>query len=431
MTKANETRVNDLAVRNSASNDAAQKPSCKRRLIDFYWAKEFLILVVIVICLAKAYPELGAVYLKPDITASWLAVSLIFFMAGLGLKTEELGKALVNMPFNLYVLIFNFGVVSAFVFGASRGLAKAGILSETLANGLAICGSLPISVNMSLVFTKIAGGDEAAAVFITAASNLSGVFLSPMLILGYLGVQKNTDLIEVFWQLSLRVIVPVIVGQFVQLISVVHVWVKNNPRFFKQAQQYSLIYVIYCTFCETFKKNYNNDHVEVLLMVLFEFLLMASVKLMAWYSLKVLFRDQPKLRVMGLFGCCHKTIAIGVPLITTLYKGDPNVGIYTLPILIWHPMQLMMGTFLMPRLQAFLKSETERLGLVGDDEEDDFYCSTPMETWSVSEQDRLDIVDDEEEDDNLDTTPDETAEAAEGGRLPTERDGRSSNAQDS
>jgi solute carrier family 10 (sodium/bile acid cotransporter), member 7 len=366
------------------------KRTCKRRLIDFYWEKEFLILVIIVISLAKAYPELGAVYLDPDITASWLAVSIIFFMGGLCLKTEELGKAVVNMPFNLYVLMFNFGVVSSYVFGVSRGLKKAGILSEALSNGLAICGSLPISVNMALVFTKVAGGDEAAAVFITAASNMSGVFLSPLLILGYLGVSKHTDLVKVFWQLALRVIVPVIVGQFVQLIDVVHVWVKHNPRFFKQAQQYCLIYVIYCTFCKTFKKNYNNSHGDVLLMVLFELLLIVSIKVMAWYSLKFLFPNKPKLRVMGLFGCVHKTIAIGVPLISVLYKGDPNVGLYTLPILIWHPMQLIVGTCIMPRLQAFVKSEKERLGIVDEDDEDDNVVPPEETAEAMSEGRSLD-----------------------------------------
>ena len=96
-------------------------------------------------------------------------------------------------------------------------------------------------------------------------------------------------------------------------------------------------------------------------MVLFVFLLQVSTMTMAWFSLKALFRDKPKLRVSGLFGCMHKTISIGVPLITVLFRGSPNISLYTLPILIWHPMQLVIGTLLMPRLTAFVISETERL----------------------------------------------------------------------
>ena len=48
------------------------------RAIDFYWANEFVILVVIVILLARAYPPLGAEYLYPQITATWIAVVFIF-----------------------------------------------------------------------------------------------------------------------------------------------------------------------------------------------------------------------------------------------------------------------------------------------------------------------------------------------------------------
>jgi hypothetical protein len=82
---------------------------------------------------------------------------------------------------------------------------------------------------------------------------------------------------------------------------------------------------------------------------------------LAWYMLKILFPDDPKLRVMGLFGCTHKTVAIGVPLINAIYDGNPAIGLYTLPLLIWHPMQLIIGTFLTPRLKQFVHREEMRL----------------------------------------------------------------------
>lgn len=62
----------------SASEATDQNRPFLNRLIDFYWANEFVVLVVIVILLAKAYPPLGAVYLAPHITATWIAVIFIF-----------------------------------------------------------------------------------------------------------------------------------------------------------------------------------------------------------------------------------------------------------------------------------------------------------------------------------------------------------------
>jgi len=62
----------------------------------------------------------------------------------------------------------------------------------------------------------------------------------------------------------------------------------------------------------------------MLLMVLFQFLSMVSLMTMAWYSLKLFFNNQAGLCVMGLFGCTHKTIAPGIPLISSIYHGNPN-----------------------------------------------------------------------------------------------------------
>lgn len=114
--------------------------------------------------------------------------------------------------------------------------------------------------------------------------------------------------------------------------------------------------------------------------ILFIFLCMASCKAFAWYMLKLLFKNEPKLRVMGLFGCTQKTIALGIPLILAIFGKSDNVGMYTLPILIWHPMQLVVGATLAPRLRKFVASETERLGLT----DDSHYLATTASEPSVA-----------------------------------------------
>ncbi len=44
---------------------------------SFYNKNSFLVLVVFAILIAYAYPTLGAEYLRPDITATWIAVLFI------------------------------------------------------------------------------------------------------------------------------------------------------------------------------------------------------------------------------------------------------------------------------------------------------------------------------------------------------------------
>jgi sodium/bile acid cotransporter 7 len=282
----------------------------------------------------------------------------------LGLKTEEFSKAFQRFWFNIVVQVFNFGVVSSVVYGVSRGLAEVNVVSESLADGMVVCASLPLTINMVLVLTKSAGGDEASAIFNAAFGNMIGVFLSPVLILGYLGVSGSVELWEVFYKLALRVVAPVVFGQLLQKHSPpVVAFVKKQKEHFKRAQQYALIYIVYTVFCQTFDDGNDDSSIgDIFIMIAIQFCLLCILMVLAWYTLRFFFRDEPTLRVMGLFGSTHKTVAMGVPLINAIYEGNPLVGLYTLPLLIWHPMQLVVGSYLAPKLAAWVEQEQERLG---------------------------------------------------------------------
>jgi len=339
----------------------------------FYANNEFVILVVIVICLARLYPPLGANYLQPQITSTWIAVLFIFVLAGLGLKTEEFSKALQRFKFNLFVQCFNFGVVSSIVYGISRGLNAGGIISQGLADGMVVCASLPLTINMVLVLTKSAGGDEASAIFNAAFGNMVGVFLSPVLILAYLGVTGDVALLDVFIKLALRVVLPVVFGQILQKTSQKIVdFVKTHKPKFKKAQQYCLVFIVYTVFCRTFDDDDNDasNVGDIFIMIGIQFVQLCMLMCLAWTVLRFLFPMEPELVAMGLYGCTHKTVAMGVPLINAIYEDNPLVGLYTLPLLIWHPMQLIVGSFVAPKVYNFVQAEKERLGIKDDDDDE-------------------------------------------------------------
>lgn len=344
----------------------SEKPSLMKSLLNwlagFYATNSFLIQVVIVILIAYAYPPLGATYLAPQVTATWIAVMVIFLLSGISLKSEELSKAFQRLRFNSFVQVFNFFVVSSITFGFSRLMIRAGVLPRSLADGLVIGTSVPITVNMVLVLTKSSNGDEAAAIFNAAFGSLIAVFLSPALVLMYLGVKGAVDLGTVFYKLAIRVVLPIAIGQIFHNFSPrVCAFVKEHKPVFKKVSEYCLIFIIYTVFCKTFSKERDASALDIFIMIALEFLLLATMMGLAWFLLKLLFPNAPKLRVMGLFGCTHKSVALGIPLINAIYEENPLVGFYTLPLLIWHPMQLVIGTFLAPRLCKFVEREEERL----------------------------------------------------------------------
>jgi solute carrier family 10 (sodium/bile acid cotransporter), member 7 len=126
-----------------------------------------------------------------------------------------------------------------------------------------------------------------------------------------------------------------------------------------------------------FCRKFNKDEVEeigfgsIALLILFIFLIMTFSMALAWFSMKPLFPNEPGLRVMGIFGCTQKTIALGIPLIVSIFGKSRYVSWYTLPILIWHPMQLVVGSCIVGRLQKFMVEENKRLGIVDDETVDD------------------------------------------------------------
>lgn len=338
-------------------------PSLLTRMGQIYNVHEFVILVLASILAARAYPPLGAYYVAPKITAGWIYVCFIFLLAGLGLKTEEFTKAFQQIWFNLYLQVFNFGVVSGLVYSGCWALQNANLLSTDLAHGMIVCSCLPTTINMVIVLTKAASGDESLAIVNAAAGNMIGVFLSPVLILGYLGVQGDTRLMIVFYNLALRVVLPITVGQVIRkTMPRVVAYQKRHKRWFRKLQEYSLVFIVYTVFCRTFERGKQSTVGEIFLMILFVFLFLLFFMALAWVSSGLLFGTQPEVRIVALYGCTEKTVSMGIPVINAIYENSPALGLYTLPLLIWHPMQLVLGSFLVPFLRDFVARENIRLG---------------------------------------------------------------------
>jgi sodium/bile acid cotransporter 7 len=291
------------------------------------------------------------------------------------LRTTELAAALRRFRFNAFVQLYNFGFVSFVTHWASRALVDLKLLNRSLADGLTICSCLPMAINCLIVLTGSSGGDDSASIFNTSFANIFGIFVSPVLILAYLGKSGSVDVAETFFKLTVIVICPMAIGWSIQNFgppSAGEFYRKHKKRF-KKTQESCLVFIIWTVFSKSFmaaaaSRQGTGDGagggaslVDALSMVAFEFLLMAAFMGLAWRLLAWQFPNEPELRVSGLFCCHHKTVALGVPLINSMYGRDPNVALYTLPVLVWHPMQLVVGSFLVPALSAFVRAERQRL----------------------------------------------------------------------
>ncbi|KAL3912494.1 MAG: hypothetical protein SGARI_001127 [Bacillariaceae sp.] len=287
----------------------------------------------------------------------------IFTMAGLSLKSSEFAKA-ASLTF---VLTYNFVAISLIVFGLTRIIRAYDILPPGLTDGMVVCSCMPVTITMVIVLTKSAHGSEVAAVMLAAMGSLLSVVVTPALLLLYIGVQSDVSFLQVFLKLGLRVVLPLLFGQFLQVCSptVVH-FVAEHKTKIKGIQENTLIFIIYTVFCKTFLNPIKAGVWQILWMALFQGATLIFVMVLAWFLLKCFFRDEPQLRATGFYGCTQKSVSVGIPMISALYEHDPNVGLYTLPLLIWHPLQLIIGCALAPHLAAGV-DRLEGFNALGDD----------------------------------------------------------------
>ena len=289
------------------------------------------------------------------------------------MKSEELRKACVSLPFNTFVQVYNFIVVSLLVFGFVQSVNLMGIpIQKDLSDAMMICACMPITVTMVIVMTKSADGDGAAAIFNAALGSLLGVFVSPALIIHYTGLHGSVDLVAVFVKLSLKVILPIAIGQVLHFSSTVTEFVHKQKKHFRRLQEYTLVFIVYTVFCKTFLNISKTDSmtstvniIDILYMAFSQLLLLSLSMMGSWVCLKAFFGDDIRQCIMGIYGCTQKSVVMGIPLINALFESAPNTGLYTLPLLIWHPLQLIIGSSIAPRLAKMAEmSDWES----GDDE---------------------------------------------------------------
>jgi len=61
-----------------------------------------------------------------------------------------------------------------------------------------------------------------------------------------------------------------------------------------------------------------------------------------------------------MYSATHKSLTLGMPLLKILFGGHPDVSVATIsiPLLIYHPLQIVVGSMLVAPLQRWLVSES-------------------------------------------------------------------------
>uniref|UniRef100_A0A3Q2ZQL1 Sodium/bile acid cotransporter n=1 Tax=Kryptolebias marmoratus TaxID=37003 RepID=A0A3Q2ZQL1_KRYMA len=301
----------------------------------------FIVGIVVVILSAKLQPSVGVRGgpLKPEITIAYAAVALIFFNSGLSLKTEELTSALLHVRLHLFVQSFTLIFFPLAVWLLLQVLALTDI-DQWLLRGLQTVSCMPPPVSSAVILTKAVGGNEAAAIFNSAF----GSFL--------LGSSSSVPFSSIFSQLFMTVVVPLILGQVCR--SFLRDFLERKKPPFGAISSAVLLMIIYTTFCDTFSNpSIELDPTSLLLVVLISQSNQPPFFFCGFLSSSGF---SPADTVAIMFCSTHKSLTLGIPMLKIVFEGYEHLSLISVPLLVYHPAQILLGSVLVPTVQSWMMS---------------------------------------------------------------------------
>ncbi|MFD5630854.1 bile acid:sodium symporter family protein [Streptomyces sp. NPDC127072] len=269
--------------------------------------------------------------------ASTAAIAFLFFLYGARLSTREALDGLRHWRLHVTVLVCTF--VAFPLFGlAARGLVPV-FLTDPLYQGLLFLTLVPSTIQSSIAFTSMAGGNVPAAICAGSFSSLAGIVVTPLLAASLLGGSGGGfsagSLVEIVFQL----LVPFVAGQVLR--RWVGTFIARHKKVLGYVDRGSILLVVYTAFSEGMVQGiwHQVSAVRLAGLLLVEAVLLAVMLALTWYGAKALGFNRED-RVTIQFAGSKKSLASGLPMASVLFGAHASLAV--LPLMLFHQMQLMV-----------------------------------------------------------------------------------------
>jgi sodium/bile acid cotransporter 7 len=216
-------------------------------------------------------------------------------------------------------------------------------------------------VQSSIAFTAVAGGNVPAAICSASASNLFGVFLTP-LIAGFLLTRHGLDIsARSVLAIVVQLLLPFVAGQLLR--PWIGAYLGRHPRALKSVDYGSILLIVYAAFSHGVVDGiwHQVDAAELLKVALVDVALLAAVITILTFAARQLgFSRADEITIV--FCGSKKSLASGLPIATLLFAG--HVGLVVIPLMLFHQIQLMVCASLARRYAARRVAATEPLAVV-------------------------------------------------------------------
>ena len=306
-------------------------------MLDRLIPDKFILILLGTIALASIVPVSGK---SADIAASIssLAIFLLFFLHGLRLPRADVVVAMRN--WRLQAMIFGFVFAIMPLAGIAAASLGRSLVPAGLVTGLLYLGLLPSTVQSAISYASIARGNVAASVMASAISNLSGIFITPLLAAIVIGSSGGSGFnSNVALKIVMILLLPFVLGQLSH--RWLHGWAHRQKRLLSFMDRSAIAIAVYVAFSSAVTGGLWQIVDTQILIILFALIAsMLIFALVATWGLGKTFHLNRADRISLIFGGSHKSIATGAPLAAILFAG-PQAGMVILPTLLYHLLQLI------------------------------------------------------------------------------------------
>ncbi|HEY1751416.1 MAG TPA: bile acid:sodium symporter family protein [Caulobacteraceae bacterium] len=277
-----------------------------------------------------------------------LVIALLFFLHGAKLSRAAVVAGITHWRLHLVILAATFALFP--LLGLAAMWLPAAILPKTLATGVLFLCCLPSTVQSSIAFTSVARGNVAAAVCAASASNLFGIFITPLLVAVTLGVRGAGSPLDEAEAIALQLLVPFAAGQVARIW--IAGWMQRHSKLVGLVDRSSILLVVYGAFSEAVVRGIwgQVSALQILLLIaLCAALLGVVLALTAFASRRLGFAKPDEIAIV--FCGSKKSLATGVPMAGILFP-PASVGLVVLPVMLFHQLQLMACAVIAQRYAA-------------------------------------------------------------------------------
>lgn len=298
--------------------------------------------------LAFMFPGPGAKggWMQPDLLTK-AGVALIFFLNGAGLSFAAMRAGALRWRLHGVVQACTFLVFPVIGFAAFFLLNR--LAPGDLGLGFFYLCALPSTVSSSVALTAAAKGNVPAAVFNATLSSLIGVVLTPL----WVGVVLKTSgdalpLGEVLLDLLVWLVLPLVAGQLSRPLT--GAWIAAHKALVARIDRGTILILVYTSFCDSVAGGvWSGQGWQALLWTLVgtTVIFFAVMRISDAVSRRLGFSEED--RIAAVFCGSKKTLASGVPMAQLIFGAHPSMGLILLPLMIYHPLQLIICSVLAGR----------------------------------------------------------------------------------